>query len=116
MAPSPFNRGPQRGSHAGVVNLPAHSIMISMKKVTGIGGIFFKAQDPEKLRAWYQQHLGIECNEHGAADFEWRETDEPHQMGRTVWSPFPRNTRYLDPGTQPFMINYRVANLDTLLN
>jgi len=86
-----------------------------MKKVTGIGGVFFKAREPEKLRAWYQQYLGIECNEHGAADFQWREAEAPDRIGKTVWSPFPHDTRYFDPGQQPFMINYRVTDLNALL-
>src|SRR2546425_4623832 len=86
-----------------------------MKKVTGIGGVSFKAQDPEKLKVWYQQHLGIECNEYGAADFQWRVADAPDRTGKTVWSPFPHDTHYFDPSKQPFMINYRVANLNALL-
>ena len=53
-----------------------------MRKVTGIGGIFFKAQEPKRLRAWYQQHLGIESNEHGAADFQWREAEAPAPVNR----------------------------------
>ena len=86
-----------------------------MKKVTGIGGIFFKVQDPDKLRHWYSQHLGIECNDYGAADFQWREAENPDRPGKTVWSLFPSDTRYFDPSDREFMINYRVANLDALL-
>jgi len=87
-----------------------------MKKVTGIGGIFFEARDPEALRAWYRQHLGIECNEDGAADFEWPDPDRRNHTGRTIWSLFPHDTRYFDLSKQPFMVNYRVANLDALLD
>ncbi len=86
-----------------------------MDRVTGIGGIFFKAQDPESLKAWYHEHLGIEFGDDTAAVFQWREQDRPDHIGMTVWAPFPHDTKYFDPSTQPFMINYRVANLDWLL-
>jgi hypothetical protein len=92
--------------------LLAHRLM---KKVTGIGGIFFKVQDPDKLRDWYSQHLGIECNDYGAADFQWREAENPDCPGKTVWSPFPCDTSYFGSSVREFMINYRVANLDALL-
>jgi catechol 2,3-dioxygenase-like lactoylglutathione lyase family enzyme len=69
-----------------------------MKRVTGIGGIFFKAQDPEKLKAWYQEHLGLEPDSEGeAVGFKWRETEQPEAIGRTVWSPFPADTKYFAP-------------------
>ncbi len=87
-----------------------------MKRVTGIGGIFFKSKDPEGLREWYREHLGIESDgANGAASFHWREADDPEREGLTVWSAFPDNTSYFDPSKAPFMINYRVANLDWLL-
>jgi predicted enzyme related to lactoylglutathione lyase len=86
-----------------------------MAKVTGIGGIFFKAQNVEKMRAWYQQHLGIDASHGGAAIFEWREAADPNRQGMTVWSVFPEDTKHFSPSRAPFMINYRVANLkDTL--
>ena len=80
-----------------------------MSRVTGIGGIFFKAKDPARLREWYRAHLGIESTPEGGADFTWRETDRPDVIGRTVWSVFPDTTRYFDPSPAPFMINYRVS-------
>src|SRR5712691_4357985 len=84
-----------------------------MKRVTGIGGIFFKAQDPEKLKAWYQEHLGLEPDsEVGGVAFKWREADQPETIGRTVWSPFPADTKYFAPSQASFMINYRVVDLD----
>jgi len=84
-----------------------------MKKVTGIGGIFFKAKDPDTLRAWYRQHLGIEAESWGY-HFQW--SDDPQKDGgTTVWSVFPEATKYFEPSTQPFMINFRVADLDALL-
>jgi len=85
-----------------------------MERVTGIGGIFFKAKDPEAMAAWYSQHLGIGI-EDGHADFVWGEKDNPDQTGRTVWSIFPADTDYFGPSRPAFMINYRVSNLDRML-
>jgi len=85
-----------------------------MKRVTGIGGIFFKADQPEALRAWYKRHLGIPIEEHGAT-FMWREDEDPNRRGMTVWSIFARESSYFDPTSAPFMINYRVDDLDALL-
>ena len=84
-----------------------------MKRVTGIGGVFFKAKDPEKLRQWYRTHLGIEAESWGAV-FHWR--DDPRaDDAATAWSVFPEETKHFEPGTKPFMINYRVDDLDGLL-
>ena len=86
-----------------------------MKRVTGLGGVFFKAKDPEKLCAWYQRHLGLKREPHGTAvSFLWREA-KGRGKGMTVWSLFPRNTRYFRPSRAHFMLNYRVRNLDRLL-
>jgi predicted enzyme related to lactoylglutathione lyase len=85
-----------------------------MKRVTGIGGIFFKAQDPKSLKQWYREHLGIDAGEYGAT-FNWRADENPDDTGQTLWSPFPHDTKYFDPSEVPFMINYRVADLDGLL-
>ncbi|MGH9971869.1 MAG: VOC family protein [Pyrinomonadaceae bacterium] len=63
-----------------------------MKRVTGSGGIFFKAQDATKLRSWYREHLGIEVEGDGGFIFEWREVDNAKKMGQTVWSIFPSKT------------------------
>ncbi len=86
-----------------------------MQRVTGIGGIFFKAQDPAALREWYKKHLGIEILDWGGAVFAWGQPDNPAASGSTVWSIFPRSSDYFAPGTANFMINYRVADLDALL-
>ncbi len=86
-----------------------------MKRVTGIGGIFFKSQDPKKLKGWYQEHLGITPDAEGYIHFEWREKDDPDRVGYTVWGPFSHDTDYFNPSTKPFMFNFRVANLDKLL-
>jgi predicted enzyme related to lactoylglutathione lyase len=86
-----------------------------MGRVTGIGGIFFKARNPQKLAAWYQDHLGLTPAEGGAVVFQWRELSHPDRKGMTVWSPFPEQTRYFDPSRASFMINYRVEDLDAVL-
>ena len=85
-----------------------------MKRVTGIGGIFFKARDPEALRAWYARHLGIDVQDWGGAVLLWK--DDRGGDGMTVWTIFPETTKYLAPSTQPFMINYRVENLTAVLD
>jgi predicted enzyme related to lactoylglutathione lyase len=85
-----------------------------MKRVTGIGGIFFKSKDPEKLRQWYRDHLGIESESWGGFSFQWR--DDPQSSdGSTVWSIFPDHTKYFEPSNAPFMINFRVEDLDSLV-
>ena len=86
-----------------------------MKRVTGIGGIYFKSREPQGLKEWYSRHLGIECMPTNGAIFSWRDANEPEQIGYTIWSPFRADTTYFDPSSAPFMINYRVDNLDALL-
>ncbi len=86
----------------------------STKKVTGIGGIFFKCQNPAKVREWYKTNLGFATNDYGAV-FEWRQGANSSQKGFTQWSPFGEKTKYFEPSTKDFMINYRVENLDALL-
>lgn len=86
-----------------------------MKRVTGIGGIFFKAQDPKALGEWYKKHLGIAVADWGGAAFVWSGPDNPSGTGTTIWSPFAADTQYFSPGTASFMINYRVADLHALL-
>jgi predicted enzyme related to lactoylglutathione lyase len=86
-----------------------------MKRVTGIGGIFFKAQNPEKLRSWYETHLGMPVESWGGLQFHWRRDEDPQSRGFTVWTVFKSDTRYFDPSEKPFMINYRVENLDEVL-
>jgi predicted enzyme related to lactoylglutathione lyase len=79
-----------------------------MKRVTGIGGIFFHAKDPVALRAWYQEHLGIDVQKWGGAAF----TPTP---GATVWSIGASTGKQFAPSTSTFMINYRVEDLAGLL-
>ncbi|HRP34448.1 MAG TPA: VOC family protein [Gammaproteobacteria bacterium] len=83
--------------------------------VTGIGGIFFKARDPQALAAWYRRHLGIPVEDWGGATFPWRSSENPTGTGNTVWSPFKEDTTYFAPSRAPFMINYRVKDLDGFL-
>ena len=87
-----------------------------MTRVTGIGGIFFKSESPEKLYQWYEKHLGFTRAPDGSgAVFEWRDAQESNKTGMTVWSIFPADTKYLGSSTSPFMINYIVDDLDALL-
>lgn len=86
-----------------------------MKRVTGIGGVFFKARDPKALQEWYRKHLGIDVQDWGGTAFRWNEP-EPEPDGMTVWTIFPGTTEYFNPSTAPFMINYRVPDLMALLD
>jgi predicted enzyme related to lactoylglutathione lyase len=81
-----------------------------MQRVTGIGGIFFKARDPEALRAWYAKHLGIDVQPWGGAAFTWGSAG-----GSTVWGVGALPDDYYAPSTAAFMVNYRVADLHALL-
>jgi catechol 2,3-dioxygenase-like lactoylglutathione lyase family enzyme len=85
-----------------------------MKKVTGIGGIFFKCKDPNKMKEWYKTHLGLDAGPYGAS-FAWRQDEDPTKKGTTQWSPFAETTKYFEPSTKDFMINYRVENLEALV-
>jgi predicted enzyme related to lactoylglutathione lyase len=87
-----------------------------MPNVRGIGGIFFKSQDPGRLMAWYAQHLGIASKPGSGAFFKWRAADGADREGITVWSVFPRETKYFEPSKSEFMINYIVDDLDSTLN
>ncbi|GMU45080.1 MAG: VOC family protein [Xanthomonadales bacterium] len=86
-----------------------------MQRVTGIGGIFIKARDPETLKTWYRRHLGIDIQDWGGASFRWHTPERPEPEGVTVWSIFPADSRYFDPSPAPFMVNYRVDDLDAVL-
>ena len=87
-----------------------------MKRVTGIGGIFFKAENPEALYQWYEKHLGIERAADGSGViFKWDSNGSPEPEGMTIWSIFPRDTKYFEPGKSPLMINHRVNDMDGLL-
>ncbi|WP_375445906.1 VOC family protein [uncultured Fibrella sp.] len=85
-----------------------------MKKVTGLGGVFFKCNDPQAMNDWYARNLGLVTSEYGTS-FEWRQADDPSKKGSTAWCAFPNDTKSFDPSTKPFMINYRVENLAALV-
>ncbi len=87
---------------------------IEKKRVTSIGGIFFKCKDPKKIREWYKTHLGLNTNAYGTV-FEWRHALDSSKKGFSQWSPFSEKTKYFEPSTKDFMINYRVENLETLV-
>jgi predicted enzyme related to lactoylglutathione lyase len=84
-----------------------------MKRVTGIGGIFFKCKDLGKMREWYKTHLGMNADQYGTS-FEWRQGSDPTKYGCTQWSTFAEKTKYFEPSEKDFMINYRVENLIVL--
>jgi predicted enzyme related to lactoylglutathione lyase len=84
------------------------------KKVTGIGGIFFKCNDAAAMRTWYAQHLGLSDNKYGTV-FDWRYDDDPEKKGQTVFNPFAKDTKYFEPSGKDFMINLRVEDLEWLL-
>ncbi len=94
--------------------LTQHNGAQKMKKVTGIGGIFFKCKDPNKIKEWYKTNLGINANQYGAS-FEWYEGADSTKKGITQWTPFNETTKYFEPSTKDFMINYRVENLESLV-
>lgn len=86
-----------------------------MKRVTGLGGLFIKCKNPEEMYGWYEKHLGIKRDESQAVSFNWREAEEPDKTGTTVWALFPESTKYFEPSHSPFMMNFRVENLEELL-
>ncbi len=84
-----------------------------MKKVTGVGGIFFKSKDPQAAKDWYAKHLGFNTDEYGCM-FQFREHDNPDKVGNLQWSPFKQDTNYFEPSKKEFMVNFRVADLEAL--
>ena len=85
-----------------------------MKRVTGFGGIFFKAKDPKALYEWYRVHLGVESSPDGSGAM-WRDADHPEIPGFMLWAAFPQDTKYLGSPDRNFMFNFRVDDLDALL-
>ncbi len=84
-------------------------------KVTGIGGIFFFSDNPKKSREWYAQNLGLKTNEWGSS-FEFRNANNPQEINYLQWSPFEKGSDYFKPSKKEFMINYRVQNIEGLVN
>ncbi len=88
-----------------------------MKRVTGIGGIFFKAKNPKKLAGWYKKHLGLPIDENfGGYSFNWNEDNQRPENGYTIWSPFKEDTDYIAPSDKDFMFNFIVDDLEALMD
>jgi predicted enzyme related to lactoylglutathione lyase len=87
----------------------------TVKKVTGIGGVFFRSKYPQKMKDWYSKHLGLNTDTYGT-NFEWRQGGDTTKKGFTLWAPFKETTKYFGAPAQQYMINYRVENLSALLN
>ena len=87
-----------------------------MNRVTGIGGIFFKAKDAPALQAWYKQHLGIDVQEWGGAAFTWTDGGGKPVAGTTAWAINSADSKQFAPSTAPFMVNYRVDDLLGLIS
>jgi predicted enzyme related to lactoylglutathione lyase len=85
-------------------------------KVTGIGGVFFFSDDPKETKAWYTKNLGIEINDWGSSSFESRDIHKPDQVNSLQWKPFKTGDDYFSPSKKDFMINYRVQNIEGLVN
>ena len=83
-------------------------------KVTGIGGIFFRSENPQKTREWYGKNLGLAIDAHGSP-FEFRNANRPEEINYLRWSPFEEETEYFNPSVKEFMINYRVQNIEGLV-
>ena len=91
------------------------NIEMSMSRVVGIGGVFFKAKDPQALRDWYRIHLGMDIQEWGGVPFPWNQPDSPKEQGTTLWSIFEESSDYFAPSPARFMINYIVRDLQAVL-
>lgn len=87
-----------------------------MKRVTGIGGVFFKSKDPKALSAWYAKHLGLPVQEWGGAPMAWVTPENPSGTGTTIWNPFASDTQYFAPSESTFMVNFRVDDLHGLID
>lgn len=85
-----------------------------MKKVTGIGGVFFKCANPKAMNDWYAKNLGLPTSDYGAT-FEWVDAEDSSKKGSTTWSTFSQDSKHFAPSEKPFMINYRVENIEALV-
>lgn len=85
-------------------------------KVTGIGGIFFFSDNPKETKEWYAKNLGLEINAWGGCSFESRNVNKPEEINSLQWSPFKKGSEYFAPSKKEFMINYRVQNIEGLVN
>ena len=85
-------------------------------RILGIGGIFFKSANKQQMQEWYARHLGLAASGHGDVILPWREKDHPESEQMTIWSIFPGDTRYFEPSSASFMVNYIVDDLEALLD
>jgi len=83
-------------------------------RITGIGGVFFKTADPAAMRKWYADHFNLQSDQYGHA-FTWKKPENPEKNGYTAWNPFDAKSDYFKPSDQKYMINYRVENLEALI-
>jgi predicted enzyme related to lactoylglutathione lyase len=98
-------------------NKPGNSISATdiIPKVTGVGGIFFYSDSPEKTKEWYAKNLGLEISQWGSVSFESRNLNKPDEINTLQWCPFPRGDEYFSPSKKEFMVNYRVQNMERLV-
>ena len=101
-------------SKAQTENQKTDTMSTKKGRVTGIGGIFFKTTDPAKTKEWYSKNLGMKTDEYGTM-FEFRTSENPEQKAYLQWSPFSAKTKYFEPSQKEFMINYRVENMEALV-
>lgn len=97
-----------------VASVENEMVLDTTPRVTGIGGIFLKAENPKNLNAWYADQLGLQLSEYGST-FEFRNAQDSSQINYLQWGIFPKKTNYFDPSEKEFMINYRVHRLEALL-
>ena len=102
--------GPAKKERAG-----RRASVTPLVRVTGLGGVFFRSDDPKKLMGWYRKHLGIKAGAFGGWAFQWREKRRSERIGYTVFSPFEKDSPYFDPSEKSFMFNFRVADLHALI-
>ena len=87
-----------------------------MKRVIGIGGLFFKAENPKTLAQWYKDRLGVPIDESfGGFAFRWDQQDQRPKKGYTIWSPFAHDTKYIEPSDKDYMFNFIVDDLESLM-
>jgi predicted enzyme related to lactoylglutathione lyase len=109
----PLKRQPLGGGRH--IALTTRRIGGHMRRVTGIGGIFFKANDAASLQAWYKRHLGIDVQVWGGAAFDWTDAEGKPVAGTTAWCIDPQDSDHFAPSSAPFMVNYRVEDLHALV-
>lgn len=89
-------------------------LQMNKPKITGIGGIFFKCADTDATKKWYADNFGIKTDDYGCS-FMFRPLDDPEKKAVLQWSPFPNDTKYFEPATKEFMVNYRVEGIEEMV-